>query len=312
MKIGRLIKVDIRNLWYGEASHFTPWLASEENIALISDAIDLELELVGQEKNVGPFRADILCKNTLDDHYVLIENQLEKTDHGHLGQLMTYAAGLDAVTIIWIARIFTEEHRAALDWLNRVTDDGINFFGIEIEAYQIGNSDPAPYFKIVSKPNDWTKAVKTAASNQNLTSTKTTNLEYWGAMKEYFEKAGSKLKCQKPAPQHWTNFALGRSYFYLAAVVSVRDNFLRVEFVIGGPNAKAVYQTIRNTYENEAHQKISPELNWQELPDKKVSCISLKRNATITDRNNWPEQHQWFMETIEKFDAFFRPLVKQV
>jgi hypothetical protein len=312
MKIGRLVKVDIRDLWTGEASHFTPWLASEENIALISEAIDLELELVGQEKNVGPFRADILCKNTLDDHYVLIENQLERTDHTHLGQLLTYAAGLDAVTIIWIARIFTEEHRAALDWLNRVTDDGINFFGIEIEAYKIGNSDPAPYFKIVSKPNDWTKAVKTAASNQNITGAKTINLEYWGAMKEYFEKTGTKLKCQKPAPQHYTNFAIGRANFYIQATVSVKFNFIRIDFIIGGPNAKAAFKTIKDNYEIEAGQKISAELNWAELPDKLVSIVSLKRNEAISDKKSWPEQHQWLMETVEKFDAFFRPIVRQL
>ena len=100
MKIGKLKKVDVRELWRGEASDFTPWLARDENIKQLGDVVQIELEVITQEKNVGPFRADILCKNTIDDHYVLIENQLEKTDHTHLGQIMTYAAGLDAVTVI--------------------------------------------------------------------------------------------------------------------------------------------------------------------------------------------------------------------
>ena len=124
--LGRLEKVDLRLGWSNEAGEFTPWLAQAENLALLGDAVGLDLELEAQEKNVGNFRADILCKDTLTDTWVLIENQLERTDHSHLGQLITYAAGLDAVTIVWIAHRFTEEHRAALDWLNEVTDEAIN------------------------------------------------------------------------------------------------------------------------------------------------------------------------------------------
>ena len=131
--LGRLTPVDLREAWQGEASDFTPWLAQSDNIALLSEAIGIELEVEAQEQQVGPFRADILCRDTLSNHYVLIENQLDRTDHGHLGQLLTYAAGLDAVTIVWIASRFTDEHRAALDWLNSVTTGEINFFGLEIE-----------------------------------------------------------------------------------------------------------------------------------------------------------------------------------
>ena len=137
MKLGRLEKLDLRTHWKREATDFTPWLAQEENIQLLSETIGIELEVQSQEERVGPFSADILCKDTINDQYVLIENQLERTDHGHLGQLMTYAAGLDAVTIIWIAQKFTEEPRAALVWLNRITDDTFTFFGIEIELYKI-------------------------------------------------------------------------------------------------------------------------------------------------------------------------------
>jgi hypothetical protein len=131
--LGRLERADLREVWLSEAGDFTPWLAREENVALLGDAIGLELEVEAQEKDVGPFRADILCKDTATANWVLVENQLERTDHGHLGQLLTYAAGLQAVTIVWIAQRFTEEHRAALDWLNEITDDRFNFFGLEIE-----------------------------------------------------------------------------------------------------------------------------------------------------------------------------------
>ena len=136
--LSKITKVDLRDCWRSEATDFTPWLATEENIAILADALGMnELEVKAQEEHVGPFRADILCVDSGTDKLVLIENQLEKTDHNHLGQILTYAAGLDAVTIIWIAERFTEEHRAAIDWLNRITDKDFNFFGVEIELIKI-------------------------------------------------------------------------------------------------------------------------------------------------------------------------------
>ncbi len=312
MKIAKLKKIDIRQLWQGEASDFTPWLAKEENIKQLSEVIQIDLEVIEQEKNVGPFRADILCKNTIGNNYVLIENQLEKTDHTHLGQIMTYAAGLDAVTVIWIAKKFTEEHRATIDWLNRITDEQFNFFGIEIEAFQIGDSLPAPFFKVVSKPNDWSRSIKDTVSKQNLTSTKKLNLEYWTAMKKYFEEHDSFLKHQKPQPQHWTNFALGKSNFYLAAASSVRDNFLRAEFLINTDTSKEDFRKLRDKYETLSYEQISESLIWDELPENRVSWVYLKKEANVEDKTDWNNQHQWFMETLEKFDKFFRPKIKQL
>lgn len=151
ISLGKLQKVEIRKIWPKEDANFTPWLAREENISLLSEELNLELEVQAQEERVGPFRADILCKDITSDHYILIENQFGKTDHGHLGQILTYASGLNALTVIWIAEKFVDEHRAALDWLNSITDESVSFFGIEIELYKIGDSDPAPMFNIVSK-----------------------------------------------------------------------------------------------------------------------------------------------------------------
>ena len=185
MKLGKIRKIDLRDVWASESSDFTPWLAKEENIALLGDAIEMDLEVESQEKTVGPFRADILAKDLATNHYVLIENQLELTNHNHLGQIMTYAAGLDAFSIVWIAKSFTEEHRAALDWLNRITVENINFFGIEIEVIQIGDSLPAPQFNVVAKPNDWSKSVKSSASSGELTETKVKQQEYWTEFKDY-------------------------------------------------------------------------------------------------------------------------------
>src|SRR5438132_14411087 len=162
--LGRLKKVDLREVFSSEAGDFTPWLAQEENLSLLGETIGIDLELEAQEKDVGPFRADILCKDTATESWVLVENQLERTDHTHLGQLLTYAAGLQAVTIVWIAPRFTDEHRATLDWLNEITDDRFNFFGLEIELWRIGTSPVAPKFNVVSQPNDWSKTVAAGAA----------------------------------------------------------------------------------------------------------------------------------------------------
>src|SRR4051812_2973733 len=109
--LGCLERVELRNIWLSESSDFTPWLAREENLKILGETLRIDLELEAQERPVGPFRADILCKDTAEkDRWVLIENQLERTNHGHLGQLLTYASGLEAVTIVWIAAHFTEEH----------------------------------------------------------------------------------------------------------------------------------------------------------------------------------------------------------
>ncbi len=188
--LGKLEKVDLRQIWQTEGQDFTPWLAREENLEMLGEVIGMELELEAQEKDVGPFRADILCKNTEDGSLVLIENQIERTDHKHLGQLLTYAAGLQSVTIVWVAAKFTEEHRAALDWLNEITDKKFRFFGLEVELWKIGNSAAAPKFNVISKPNNWSKTVSDAAKeieNQTTSETKKLQYRYWLELVDYLE-----------------------------------------------------------------------------------------------------------------------------
>jgi hypothetical protein len=312
MKLGRLEKIDLRSFWKREDTDFTPWLAKEENIQLLSETIGIELEVVSQEESVGPFSADILCKDTINDHYVLIENQLERTDHTHLGQLMTYAAGLDAVTIIWIAQKFTEEHRAALDWLNRITDNTFTFFGIEIELYKIGESEAAPMFNIVSKPNDWSKLVKKSASTQNVTDTKLLQQEYWQGLKDYMEDNKSFVKMQSPPPQHWTNIAIGKSNFHLSASVSSRDKSVNIWLNILGENSKENFDKLHEqSYENSLIE-ISKDLVWDRMEGRKMSAVMLKSNGDFAEKSDWINQFAWFKEHIEKYTKYFKPKVAKL
>ncbi len=158
-RLSKLERVNVRQAWVHEAHGFTPWLAQEENLQLLARTLQLSLTLEAQEQHIGTFKADILAKDTCTGQWVLIENQLERTDHSHLGQLITYASGIKACTIIWIAESFTNEHRAALDWLNENTGETLRFFGVEIEVWRIGSSPFAPKFNIIAKPNDWARTV---------------------------------------------------------------------------------------------------------------------------------------------------------
>jgi hypothetical protein len=313
-RLGRLERVDLRQCWSDEAREFTPWLAQEENIALLGEAIGLELEVEAQEKNVGPFRADILCKDTLTGHFVLIENQLERTDHNHLGQLLTYAAGLEAVTIVWVARQFTDEHRAALDWLNGITDTTINFFGLEIELWRIGDSPLAPKFNVVSQPNDWSKTVResaNAASASAPTSTQQIHLEFWTQFRQYMLDRGSHIRIGKPSTDHWTSIAVGRSHFHLSLWNNLRDGRSGVDLNIDGPDAKAYFHLIHDLYRNQVETRLGP-VEWRELPQGKESRIRASRPSILADRDTWPELDAWLAETIEKWADMFRPIVKNL
>ena len=315
MKLGKLRKVEVRDIWTSEANDFTPWLANEENLESLGEAIGIELEHEATEKNVGPFRADILCKDTSNGNWVLVENQLGKTDHTHLGQLLTYAAGLNAVTIIWIAQPFTEEHRAALDWLNEITDKSFNFFGLEIELWRIGDSDPAPKFNVISKPNDWTNSVSSAARSieeGELTDTKKLQHEYWVQFASYLEEENSDVRPAKPGPHHWRYYSVGRAGFNLGTTLNSRDNVIGVELYIKHENALSAFQQLIQQKDS-IEKDVDFELEWEELPDRKGSRIGIKKeNSDPLDKKQWAEQMEWMKDMLERFNAAFRKRVKQL
>jgi Domain of unknown function (DUF4268) len=308
--LGRLVRINLREVWDSESSAFTPWLAQEDNLQFLGEAIGIELELESTEQNVGLFRADIVCKDTATDQVVLIENQLEATDHKHLGQLLTYAAGLKAATIIWIADRFTDEHRAAMDWLNNITDDEFNFFGLEVELWRIGNSLTAPKFNIISKPNEWTKR-STSSSITDITPTKQLQLEYWTVFVSYLKQKGF-TKTPKPYSQHWMNFAIGRSGFLVQPFVNTRENNIGIILELSGKFAKSHY-TLLMAEKDSIQQEIQEPLEWHELPTRKDSKIVLRRPNTMpSNTESWPIQHAWLHEKLALFRAVFSPRIKKL
>lgn len=312
--LGRLQKIDVRNIWRTEAQDFTPWLAQPQNLTLLAEALNMELEIEAQEKNVGPFRADILCKDTLDGSWVLIENQLERTDHSHLGQLLTYASGLHAVTIVWVSTQFTDEHRAALDWLNEITEEKFRFFGLEVELWRIGESLAAPKFNVVSKPNEWSRSVGQAArriETDALTEVKALQLQFWTGLQSALSGYPA-MRLQSPRPQHWVGFGIGRSGIRLVAFINTREDRIGIEIYMSGDCAKAYFHLLLRDREA-IEEELRSSLEWLELPERTASRIVLYwTGVDPSDRSRWPEYHQWMISNLERFNTVFRERVRNL
>lgn len=311
-KLGKLEKVDPREIWNGEASDFTSWLSRDENIAELGNTIGMELEVQEQEQKVGVFHTDILCKNVLTDHFVLISTQLERTDNTHLGQLITSAAGLKAVTIIWIAKAFAEEYWAALNWLNNITNESIKFFGIEIKAYKIGDSLPAPSFNIVVKPNDLNKQVIKSTSSQKLTDIEFLQLEYWHGLKNFMEENNSFVKLLGTPPKSWFDITLDRDKYFLSVAVNSQDSSLNISLTIIGEKAMDDFERLYKIAYKDSLVEVNKDLIWYNMQANIKSVVTLKTYADFTEKNDWINQFTWFKQNLERFDNYFRPKIKQL
>jgi hypothetical protein len=306
--LGRLERVELRQAWLSEATDFTPWLARPENITLLGEAIGVDLDVQGTEQYVGPFRADVFCKDMRTDTNVLIENQLERTDHTHLGQLLTYAAGLKAVIIVWVAAKFTDEHRAALDWLNEITPSEVGFFGLEVELWRIGDSPPAPKFNVVSQPNEWSKAAA-GIDAAAITETQALHLEFWTQLKRYMEQRASPVRIQVAA-KNPIQISLGRSGFGLRVANLGSNHVSEVWLLLSGPNAKAHYHLIKDVHGHEVESALGSGVLWREQPDRSHSSIALRTRSDFRDRSTWPELTEWISTTVEAMSRLFRPMIQ--
>lgn len=307
--LGKLEQCELRESWAGEASAFTPWLASPDSLSLLGEALGLELELEAQERPVGPFRADILCRDVQTGHWVLIENQLEHSDHTHLGQLLTYASGLEAVTIVWVVARFTEEHRSALDWLNRITDEHFRFFGVEVELWRIGASQPAPKFNVVARPNNWSQAVAEAARAIDagpLSEMRSLQRNYWEALNRILDvQRGPVSGNRKPQAQSWMTFPIGRQEFHLTASLLRRDRKLRAELHISGPRAKLLFGLLQND-QAAIDRELGETVSWEEMPDQQDCRIAVYRDGVdVEHQADWAQQHGWLATHLNSIHRVF-------
>lgn len=302
--LGKLKEIkDLRKVWKHEALDFTPWLAEEDNLAMLADAVGLEITLDETESSVGDFSVDIFATETGTDRKIIIENQLEDTNHDHLGKLITYASGKSADIIIWVVKRAREEHRAAIEWLNNRTDENIAFFLLEIKLYQIGNSDIAVKFEVVEKPNDWTKEIKRITSNSP---TLQARYDYWVAFNEYAYKHSNFAKSfnkRKASTDHWMTLSIGSSACCISLSQVRKFSNLIVEWYIS--DDKDLYHKFYS-HKNSIESEMGVELEWNELPEKKASRILVYKTVDFDNKDNWSEQFDWMMDMAMKMKTAFK------
>jgi hypothetical protein len=319
-EVGKLEQVDLRQVWSHEAHSFTPWVL--ENADRLSEALGINLELHEAEHSVGSFSLDLIGTDLDSGTRVIIENQLEVTDHTHLGQIMTYAGGTHPSTIIWISKKFRDEHISALQWLNEHTDEDISFYGVQVSAVRIGNSLPAALFDVVARPNTWEKKVRSATNQGPLTSTQELYVKFWARFTDLQNAKysdWSSLMRREEVKQSWITFSSGVTGAWYATSFGgsigqrtqyLGEKVLRSELYFGGPNSDlntARFEKLLDS-KNEIEKIYGEPLDFEALPEKRSCRIAIYRPGAIANEANWDEYADWFLDSQNRLRIAFNEL----
>lgn len=289
---------DLRAVWPHEAHDFTKWLAKEKNLAALSDAVGVDIVLTETESSVGSFNVDIFASEDGTSRKIIIENQLEDTNHDHLGKIITYASGKSAEIIIWIVKHARDEHRQAIEWLNQHTDEDIGFFLVEIELWAIDDSLPAPKFNVVERPNDWAKTMKTA---EGLSDLKKQQFDFWQAFSEYAfskESVKSQFKKRKPRPQHWYSLSVGSSLYELNLLVNSQKHCIGADIYIW--NDKDLFHHFK-AHQQEIENELGCKAEWIEAS---TACrILVSHGGDFRKLENRSLLFDWYCDIIVKLKA---------
>ena len=270
MAIGKLKEVDIRDLWKHEQYDFSTWLSKSENIEELNEILGLTLVDISKETYVGAYRCDLFAKDETTGTKVIIENQLEMSNHDHLGKIITYASGLDAKVIVWIVKEAREEHRSAIEWLNNISGNNVGFFLLELHAYKIGDSDPAPMFKVLEQPNDFIKNNKANKNDESMNKSQSQRLEFWTQFNEILVKRGKPFNVRKATTDHWYDVAMGSGEAHVSITLVNKDSSIGIELSI--PKDKQLFDKLY-AKRKEIESALGFELDWRRLDNAKASRI---------------------------------------
>ncbi len=307
MNIGKLKEVDIRNLWKHEQYDFSEWLSHDENIEELNSILGLTLTDVSKEVYVGSYRCDLVAIDESTGIKVIIENQLEASNHDHLGKIITYASGLDAEVVVWIVTHAKEEHRSAIEWLNNNTNGNINFFLIELHAYRIGDSLPAPYFEVVEKPNDFIKNTKVNGDKSELNKSQSERLEFWNRFNEILVEKGKPFNVRKATTDHWYDVAIGTSGVHIAINLINKESNIVVELYIND-NKELFDRLLQN--KNIIEQELGFQLDWQRLDNRSASRIkSYIKGLNFDDHSNYDDLMDKSINTAVRMRDVFKKYI---
>lgn len=297
IEIGSIQEVELREVWPDEARDFTPWLA--ENPEYLSEVLGLDLELERKEMPVGPFSADVVLRESSTGHRVVVENLLEPTDHGHVGQLITYAAGLDAAYGVLVAKRFRPEHKSALNWLNSLSGEGTGFFGVEVKAIRIGSSAPAPLLEVVVEPDDWARQAQTTAKGQQ-SETQARYVRWWGEFLPVFhQNFPGWSNASKPGTQNWMNFPSGKSgvRYDISFAYPTTNYCLRAGLYLD--NGAEHYEALL-AQRTEIDALVPAKLHWEPLENSRASRICAYLDpADPADEERWDEYRAWLVMVMD-------------
>ena len=307
MAIGKLEEVDIRELWKHEQYDFSEWLSKKENIENLNEILGLTLVDISKETYVGSYRCDLFAKDETTGIKVIIENQLEMSNHDHLGKIITYASGLDAKVVVWIVKEAREEHRSAIEWLNNNTNSNVNFFLIEIHAYKIGNSDNAPMFQVIEQPNDFIKNNKSTNSSDTMNKSQSQRVEFWNQFNNVLVERGKPFNVRKATTDHWYNVAIGTSDAHIDITLVNKDSVIGVELYI--TDNKDLFDKLYQK-KDEIEADLGFKLDWRRLNNSKASrIVTFIKGLNFDDHSNYDELMN---ETIDKAQIFARVFRKYV
>lgn len=307
MKLGKLTEVDVRELWHHEQYDFSNWLAKDENIEMLNEIIGLTLIDIDKEAYVGAYRCDIVAKDEATGIKVIIENQLDCSNHDHLGKMITYASGLDAKVVIWVVKEAREEHRSAIEWLNNNTSQDINFFLIELHAYTIGDSLPAPKFEVIEKPNDFIKNTRRSSASGEMNKSQSERVEFWTQFNKTVIARGKPFNIRKASTDHWYDVAIGTSEAHIAINLVNKESSIVIELYIN--DNKTLFDKLFDS-KHEIENELGFSMDWQRLDDKKASRIKYPiKGLNFNNHSNYPELMD---EIIEKVILMKKVFIKYI
>ena len=305
VELAKLSSVKPQDVWPHEAYDFTPWLL--ENAEAVAEVLGIDLELTASEYSVGSFALDLIGRDLTNDCVLIVENQLTATDHGHLGQLLTYAAGTSAATVVWMATAFREEHRQALDWLNELAQGNARFFGVEIGVVRIADSAPAPLFRLRAQPNDWFAQVATATKKSTQTGGKSPYyFQFWERFLERVHvEHPTWTNSQKPGSWNWLSMPCpfkGGPCFSSGFAMGGK---VRTELYIDFSTPEAVASLFAFLYErrDEIEATYGKALEWEELPGKRASRVSDYAAGDVMSVDQHESYIDWFFDSGDRLRA---------